>query len=465
MKIPTFVPGLEGVSFGDLARATNEVYSNDTAPNFRKLIEEQYGPMQQYSIPSTQSLGMSGVMYLPVVPGPAFVILAGLESIRNWFAALVANYLDTFIPGKVLPAAKLAELQTGSTLQQIKGEGQVLNAIYVAGHSMGGAIATLLGQQLKDLFPDLELRVATFGAPRVFTSDEAPKKGGPWLWRFVNAADLVTGLPEDVAAILRVQNLPIPYPFIASTTYAQTGDGVKLFPTSVRWHVTETYSDEAEVFRQLDRQAAGLFTTARHEHLASTYATRLDENSVKLVTPEDVSLKEKLQAAKKFQLEKDGYQPPNVIPPFDIANVGGDNAPSMIAPFDLVLDEQPHVAAAIMFGPGGWASSGKKTASPTGVGTGNSGPKATMITIPKQHRWSYSGVSGQHWCSWEGQVVVQCRTKGQATYFCRKMNQLLRRLQSQVSISIDQYNQAWVDYLSAATQAGNGFNPVLQPAS
>lgn len=69
--------------------------------------------------------------------------------------------------------------------------------IVVAGHSLGGALATLCSHDLSKLFPNRMISCVTYGSPRVgdnvFKADfERTVRGA---YRFVNGVDLVTKVP------------------------------------------------------------------------------------------------------------------------------------------------------------------------------------------------------------------------------------------------------------------------------
>lgn len=77
-------------------------------------------------------------------------------------------------------------------------------SVWLTGHSLGGALATLAAAAVP-----YAAGVYTFGAPRVGNAAFANSLGVP-LWRFVNDADLVTTVPP-VAPDARMQWLPSGY--------------------------------------------------------------------------------------------------------------------------------------------------------------------------------------------------------------------------------------------------------------
>jgi len=78
--------------------------------------------------------------------------------------------------------------------------------IYIVGHSLGGAIASICGADLvtNDNYKGYKIVVVTFGAPRAFTWDTATavnnyfklgNTGGHEFWRFLQYGDTVPSLP------------------------------------------------------------------------------------------------------------------------------------------------------------------------------------------------------------------------------------------------------------------------------
>lgn len=79
------------------------------------------------------------------------------------------------------------------------------NKIYVCGHSLGGAIATLCGYMLKSMLHDRKIKVITLGSPRVgnrgFVSDYNRKLAGNTC-RLVYREDIVTKVPLSWKGLL-----------------------------------------------------------------------------------------------------------------------------------------------------------------------------------------------------------------------------------------------------------------------
>ncbi|TVR65825.1 MAG: lipase family protein [Spirochaetaceae bacterium] len=93
--------------------------------------------------------------------------------------------------------------------------------IFLVGHSGGGAMASLAFMDLYPGYPDLEVRVITFGMPRVFN-----RHGRAWfeeqeepLLRIVNGRDIIVGLPpalfgyRHVGRLVRMGRRPLLPPF------------------------------------------------------------------------------------------------------------------------------------------------------------------------------------------------------------------------------------------------------------
>ena len=69
--------------------------------------------------------------------------------------------------------------------------------IYIIGHSLGGALASLFGYLLSDTYTD-DINVISFASPRVGNNNwkkSFEKKENLKHWRVTNSRDIVTGLP------------------------------------------------------------------------------------------------------------------------------------------------------------------------------------------------------------------------------------------------------------------------------
>jgi len=74
--------------------------------------------------------------------------------------------------------------------------------LVVTGHSLGGALATLVALDLKKAFPGLDIVAYTFGSPRVGNADLASFYGSQigTTWRTTNNNDIVPHLPPQLAS-------------------------------------------------------------------------------------------------------------------------------------------------------------------------------------------------------------------------------------------------------------------------
>merc|ERR1711988_235982 len=100
----------------------------------------------------------------------------------------------------------------------IKTQGQ---KVLVTGHSLGGALANLIAIHIRNKYPDCQLHLSTYGAPRAFATADADRiqakmikdsdgfdmfsSGGKLTaWRFLNYGDVVPSLPPSTMGFKHV---------------------------------------------------------------------------------------------------------------------------------------------------------------------------------------------------------------------------------------------------------------------
>lgn len=81
--------------------------------------------------------------------------------------------------------------------------------VICAGHSLGGALATLSAVDVKHNVPGKEVSCYTFGSPKVGNADFVKFYNGrvPQTFRFVNGVDLVPSLPPDIPFVVDYEHV------------------------------------------------------------------------------------------------------------------------------------------------------------------------------------------------------------------------------------------------------------------
>lgn len=155
---------------------------------------------------------MSGAILLNHDTGHLVIVFAGTKTGDDWASNL--NVIKTEVLGKGEPLAGL-NLHAGfyqqvldqlpqieNILALVKKEGSPVK-ISVTGHSLGGAMSTILAYHLKkNLFPKAAVENITFASPRVFSPESAPTVlrvlGQESIFRVFNAKDIVCNTPSSV---------------------------------------------------------------------------------------------------------------------------------------------------------------------------------------------------------------------------------------------------------------------------
>ena len=132
------------------------------------------------------------------------VALGGSESGRDWIvdvAAARVSWKGVRVHAGFLAKAQAAYPRIQEHVERYLSSGGARRVV-VTGHSLGGAMAQLIAVMLEDDFANLEVRVMTFGAPRVGADDWVEKYNGyPGLRsatiHWVNQQDFVSSFPFD----------------------------------------------------------------------------------------------------------------------------------------------------------------------------------------------------------------------------------------------------------------------------
>lgn len=101
-----------------------------------------------------------------------WVVFGGSESTEDWKTNFNALWSDVTYPLKV-PGAKIhngfqsqwaaAKADVVKRFQSLKDHG--ITKVFLAGHSLGGAVATVAAAEIQTLFPDMRVELITYGAP------------------------------------------------------------------------------------------------------------------------------------------------------------------------------------------------------------------------------------------------------------------------------------------------------------
>lgn len=121
-------------------------------------------------------------------------------------------------------------------IEEILGRG-ANKAIYVSGHSLGGAIALLLGKILHyERFNVKE--IVTFGAPRAVFGPSLGRFKHLKVTQFRNGSDLVTTLPNALFGYVHVNIVQIGEPFSKDLLSWTKYHGMKYYDELIDPHVT-----------------------------------------------------------------------------------------------------------------------------------------------------------------------------------------------------------------------------------
>lgn len=173
--------------------------------------------------------------------GEVVIAFYGSDSVADWknnFHFWKKAYKDCEIPftahSGFLKCWKLIRDEVERQVKELNP-----SSITVTGHSYGGAIAVLCMEDMKYCFPDIEIQMVTFGAPRVIGWLNWKKIKGRWenSRQFRDGADFVTNVPFFLWLFHHVVKRTV------------IGDN----PTVIGWFKTAKYHDLDEYYRQIEK--------------------------------------------------------------------------------------------------------------------------------------------------------------------------------------------------------------------
>jgi hypothetical protein len=124
------------------------------------------------------------------------VALRGSDDALDWITNLKTAQIRGFGGGVHRGFVEALTLIWPQVLAQVNGLLDKGQTLWITGHSLGGAIATLLAAKFSALGIEPYI-TCTYGAPRVF-SPKAASAYLPRLYRFVNKTDLVPTVPPPL---------------------------------------------------------------------------------------------------------------------------------------------------------------------------------------------------------------------------------------------------------------------------
>lgn len=145
--------------------------------------------------------------------GHLVIVFAGTKTGADWASNL--NILKTGVLGEGRPLSGL-ELHAGfyqqfieqlpeieKIINEVKVNGGRLSKVTVTGHSLGGALSSILAYHIKkEMLPKATVENITFASPRVFSHASTPTVesvlGSGNIWRIWNAKDIVGRVPSAI---------------------------------------------------------------------------------------------------------------------------------------------------------------------------------------------------------------------------------------------------------------------------
>jgi len=198
-------------------------FSTDTSIELANLVDEAYSMYQadKNKTPWNYPTGYTGILqfnaraieedkrlgFVAQKENGLYIIFRGTDNIAEWVRDVEANQA-TFIPGwgkihvgfrDILNSCKIGILESVHTHLQAS-----ITDVYVAGHSLGGAIASLCLPYLKsnlETATNVNFHLYTFSSPRVGDRDFANSYiNNPKIttWRIFNTEDIFPTLPLAV---------------------------------------------------------------------------------------------------------------------------------------------------------------------------------------------------------------------------------------------------------------------------
>jgi pimeloyl-ACP methyl ester carboxylesterase len=207
------------------------------------------------------SLYLSTDVFLSASP-VAILVFKGTDSLRQWISNVdtlpIAWDPNGYVHGGFAKALAGIWDELGPRLQALD------VPLFITGHSLGGALATLATARLDRHLP---AGTYTFGSPRVGNEDFVREcLGGTPLYRLVNHHDFVCSLPRPVAISARFR-------------YAHAGELILFDETGEHIQPTDTNPASDPSFRKLLKDAFETKRTrpprALADHAVQLYVDRL----------------------------------------------------------------------------------------------------------------------------------------------------------------------------------------------
>lgn len=201
-----------------------KAFDGDRAHELALLVQESYAQFEQqsaktWSIPNEyqliQELSQDSKSqlfgFVAQKDKDLYIIIRGTRTIYEWFNNTVISYtkhisLNDKQWGETTKGFSSIYLELRKYIKNgVKQSNGTFNRVFVSGHSLGGALATLAIPDLIDLgIPASAITVYTFASPRAGDRDFSQKinKTGIQHWRIANTEDIVPALPGATANII-----------------------------------------------------------------------------------------------------------------------------------------------------------------------------------------------------------------------------------------------------------------------
>jgi len=154
--------------------------------------------------------GMVPIAFVGSSGNSIYVVFRGTKTISEWISDATATQVDYILPGSGLTETGFTDIYTtidAAIIDEVNSlaANSSYTALYITGHSLGGALAVLAAPDLAAKTRFKQPIVYTFAGPRAgdpifaFTYGEAVENS----WRVVNTNDEVPKLPNVVTVIFR----------------------------------------------------------------------------------------------------------------------------------------------------------------------------------------------------------------------------------------------------------------------
>jgi pimeloyl-ACP methyl ester carboxylesterase len=214
------------------AEVVNQTYVNATV-QLARVAAAYDSPVRGYAQDTNNGLQPKHFAFLPPPPLPAVLVLAGTDSALQWIAQV------TFGVGAPFPFGTFSTnpiwMVTSSQIldRLVPFAVPVTQPLVIVGHSMGGAVGSILAARFRQAHPGRKIEVLTFGSPRPGNAQLHSILFTCRIATVVNEGDPVAGLPTnfDELPVLLKPILALRYPpgstnwFPAPNRYRVAWDG------------------------------------------------------------------------------------------------------------------------------------------------------------------------------------------------------------------------------------------------